>query len=120
MCLPHPFTRSPLHPHSSSFPATPSRVCAPTTCSRGGSCGVSAGESRHRPLTLPLAARVASAVGRVDYVRAKVEAGTVTPIATSGASILSSTVTADGFVLVPPERDSLAAGELVEVYLYEG
>ena len=43
----------------------------------------------------------------------------VTPIATSGASILSSTVRADGAVIVPRQLEGMAAGSEVEVLLYD-
>ena len=49
----------------------------------------------HRFRTLPLGEKIASAVGRVDYVRVKVEHDRVFPLAISGASILSSTTRAD-------------------------
>jgi molybdopterin molybdotransferase len=58
-------------------------------------------------------------VGRVDYVRVEIHNGKVEPIATSGASILSSTTRADGFVLVPRDSEGAAPGEKVEVYLYD-
>jgi molybdopterin molybdotransferase len=68
---------------------------------------------------LPLARKIASAVGRVDYVRVRVEGGAVDPLATSGASVLSSTTRADGFVLVPRDSEGHAPGERVTVYLYD-
>jgi molybdopterin molybdotransferase len=73
----------------------------------------------YRPCTLPLARKLVSAVGRVDYVRVRVRDGQVEPLATSGASILSSTSRADGFVLVPRDSEGQAAGEMVRVYLYD-
>jgi molybdopterin molybdotransferase len=73
----------------------------------------------HRRVTLPLARKISSAVGRTDYVRVAVEAGRVVPIATSGASILSSTVRADGCVIVPRELEGMPEGALVEVRLYD-
>ncbi|MBA4191405.1 MAG: hypothetical protein C0467_25780 [Planctomycetaceae bacterium] len=76
-------------------------------------------ELPYRSAMLPLAAKIASAVNRVDYVRVMVRNGQVTPILGSGASNLSSTVSADGFVLAPAEREELAAGEMVEVWLYD-
>jgi molybdopterin molybdotransferase len=72
---------------------------------------------RRRPL--PLARKIASAIGRVDYVRVRVGGGRVEPLATSGASVLSSTTRADGFVLVPRDSEGHAAGEEVTVYLYD-
>src|SRR5207253_6541049 len=47
-------------------------------------------ELPHRTVQLPLARKIVSAVGRVDYVRVVVRDGQVEPLATSGASILSS------------------------------
>jgi molybdopterin molybdotransferase len=73
----------------------------------------------YRTVKLPLARELTSAVGRVDYVRVQVRAGLVEPLATSGASILSSTTRADGFVLVPRDSEGLAAGESVCVCLYD-
>jgi molybdopterin molybdotransferase len=76
-------------------------------------------EMPHRTLTLPLGHKLASAIGRVDYVRVAVREGLVEPMATSGASILSSTTRADGFVLVPRDSESYPPGENVRVYLYD-
>jgi len=80
--------------------------------------GGRAWEWPYRRITAALASGIKSVVDRVDYVRVKLENGRVLPILGSGASNLSSTVTADGFVLVPHERDELKVGELVEVWLY--
>jgi len=80
------------------------------------------GRSRHWPhrrVRLPLARKIASMVGRVDYVRVAIEKGRVEPLATSGASILSSTVRADGFVIVSREREGMPEGATVEVLLYD-
>jgi len=68
---------------------------------------------------LPLARKLVSAIGRLDYCRVKIDGGTVVPIATSGASILSSTIRADGFVLIPEELEGYMAGNTVTVHLYE-
>jgi molybdopterin molybdotransferase len=73
----------------------------------------------HRRLRAPLARKLASEVGRTDYVRVALEAGRVVPLATAGASILSSTVRAAGAVIVPRAREGHAEGELVEVLLYD-
>lgn len=73
----------------------------------------------HRRLRLPLARKIASAVGRTDYVRVVIESGRVVPIATSGASILSSTVRASGAVIVPREQEGMAEGVAVDVLLYD-
>jgi len=73
----------------------------------------------HRRMRLPLARKISSAVGRTDYVRIALESGKVVPIATSGASILSSTVSADGCVIVPRELEGMAEGAEVEVLFYD-
>jgi molybdopterin molybdotransferase len=76
-------------------------------------------EMPYRTVTLPLGRKIASAVGRVDYVRVRIDNGQVESLATSGASILSSTTRADGFVLVPRDSEGQAPGESVTVYLYD-
>jgi molybdopterin molybdotransferase len=73
----------------------------------------------HRRVHLPLARKISSAIGRVDYVRVAVEQGMVFPIATSGASILSSTVRAAGAVIVSRGCEGMPEGEEVEVLLYD-
>jgi molybdopterin molybdotransferase len=55
----------------------------------------------------------------VDYVRVKFDGALVTPIMTSGASILSSTTRADGVVLVPAGSEGHGEDEEVEVFLYD-
>ncbi len=73
----------------------------------------------HRRVRRPLARKIASAVGRTDYVRVALERGAAVPLATSGASILSSTVRADGAVVVPRELEGMPEGAEVEVHLYD-
>jgi len=73
----------------------------------------------HRRVKLPLARKLSSEVGRVDYVRVALEADRVVPLATAGAAILSSTVRAAGVVVVPREREGMPEGETVEVLLYD-
>jgi len=73
----------------------------------------------HRRVRLPLARKIGSAIGRVDYVRVAIEHGRVVPLATSGASILSSTVRAAGAVIVPRGLEGVPEGAEVEVLLYD-
>lgn len=68
----------------------------------------------------PVAKRIHSVGGRVECVRVVDGPNGIEPVKSSGASILSSTVIADGFVLVPPEREGLDPGERATVYLYDG
>lgn len=69
--------------------------------------------------TLPLASKISSMVGRMDYVRVKIVEGCAEPLAISGASMLSTTTIADGFLLVPGECEGYPSGENVKVYLYD-
>lgn len=71
-----------------------------------------------RTVAVPLAKKVVSAIGRVDYCRIRIAEGLAIPLAISGASILSSTTRADGFLLVPEESEGLPAGATVHVLLY--
>ena len=73
----------------------------------------------HRRRRARLARKLSSQVGRTDYVRVELRADKVVPIATSGASILSSTVRASGAVIVPRELEGLPEGAEVEVLLYD-
>jgi molybdopterin molybdotransferase len=73
----------------------------------------------HRTRSLRVARKIVSAIGRVDYCRVRITNGEVEPIALSGASILSSTTRADGFVIVPAPSEGYAPGSEVVVYLYE-
>ncbi len=73
----------------------------------------------HRRVRLPLLRKISSMVGRTDYVRVVIEDGKAIPLATSGASILSSTVRASGSVIVPRDLEGMPEGAEVEVLLYD-
>ena len=73
----------------------------------------------YRQITARLNRKLVSAVGRVDYARVRITAAGVEPLAISGASILSSTTRADGFVIVPEELEGYPPESEVAVYLYE-
>jgi len=74
----------------------------------------------YRSTDLPLAAKLSSAIGRVDYARVAIVAGRVEPMAIGGASILTSTTRADGFVVVPADLEGHPAGATVTAWLYDG
>src|SRR5436190_5771767 len=59
----------------------------------------------HRTRQCLVGRKIVSAIGRVDYCRVRIVDDRVEPIALSGASILSSTTRADGFVIVPAEGE---------------
>ncbi|HEX59725.1 MAG TPA: molybdopterin molybdenumtransferase MoeA, partial [Methanomicrobia archaeon] len=60
--------------------------------------------------------------GRVDFVRVRLEfeaaEAYAIPIRTSGAGVLSSVTRADGFLLIPEEKEGVEQGELVKVFLF--
>jgi len=73
----------------------------------------------YRRVTAPLARKIVSAVGRLDYTRVRLVENRVEPLAIGGASVLTSTTRADGFVLVPPDSEGYPPGTDVEVFLYD-
>lgn len=73
----------------------------------------------HRTRQAVVARKIVSAIGRVDYCRVRFVDGRVEPIALSGASILSSTTRADGFVIVPAPCEGYGPDAEVTVFLYD-
>ena len=79
----------------------------------------------HPRRRLPLGRKLVSKIGRLDFVRVRLAAASdhpgleVIPVATSGASNLSTAVRADGVVLIPPELEGLPAGAEVELLLFD-
>jgi hypothetical protein len=72
----------------------------------------------YRPTRATLTRKLSSTIGRLDYARVRVIEGAVEPLAIGGASVLSSTTRADGFVIVSADSEGFAAGADVEVWLY--
>ncbi|MDY6964429.1 MAG: molybdopterin molybdotransferase MoeA [Halobacteriota archaeon] len=73
-------------------------------------------------ITATLRRKIASEIGRRDFVRVGIkregEKTSVEPITSSGSGILSSMVEADGFLIVPESREGFEEGEEVCVSLY--
>jgi molybdopterin molybdotransferase len=72
----------------------------------------------YRLVSGTLSRKISSPIGRLDYARVKIEHGQVEPISVSGASVLSSTTRADGFVIVDDDSEGFGAGSAVDVWLY--
>ena len=72
----------------------------------------------YRAVRARLARKISSPIGRVDYARVRLEDGHVEPLSIAGASVLSSTTRADGFVIVGDDSEGFPAGAEVEVWLY--
>jgi molybdopterin molybdotransferase len=73
----------------------------------------------YRQIRGTLSRKLVSTVGRVDYARVRVQGDEIEPLAISGASILSSTTRADGFVIVPADSEGYPPGAAVNVFLYD-
>ncbi|MFA9461240.1 gephyrin-like molybdotransferase Glp [Thiohalorhabdus methylotrophus] len=73
----------------------------------------------HPTVSATLARKISSEIGRMDYCRVALGDEGVEPLALSGASILSSTTRADGFVIIPADSEGYAPGTAVTVHLYE-
>ena len=72
----------------------------------------------YRPVRATLTRKISSPIGRLDYARVRLTHGGVEPLSVAGASVLSSTTRADGFVIVDQDSEGFAAGSDVEVWLY--
>jgi molybdopterin molybdotransferase len=72
----------------------------------------------YRAIRATLARKISSPIGRLDYARVRVDNGRVEPLSVAGASVLSSTTRADGFVIVGDDSEGFAAGTEVDVWLY--
>lgn len=72
----------------------------------------------YRTMRAALSRKISSPIGRLDYARVRMIDGLIEPLAVSGASQLSSTTRADGFVIIGDDSEGFAAGAEVNVWLY--
>ena len=72
----------------------------------------------YRKMHGTLTRKISSPIGRLDYARVRVDGERVEPLAVAGASVLSSTTRADGFVIVGDDSEGLPVGADVDVWLY--
>lgn len=72
----------------------------------------------YRKMWATLSRKLVSTVGRVDYARVTLRGEIAEPLAISGASVLSSTTRADGFVIIPADSEGLPAETSVMIHLY--
>ena len=66
-----------------------------------------------------LKTKISSQVGRIEYVRLRLDGDEAEVIASGGASILSSITQADAFFLTEEESEGIAAGETISVWRYD-
>lgn len=70
-----------------------------------------------RTVTLPLARRVTSAPGRLQFYTVRIEDNTVVP-AFKASGDITSMAHADGFIVIPADAEAVEAGTPVEVTFY--
>jgi molybdopterin biosynthesis enzyme len=70
-----------------------------------------------RTLTLPLARRITSAAGRMQFYTVRIEDNTVVP-AFKASGDITSMAHADGYVVIPSDDEAIEAGTMVTVTLY--
>ena len=82
-------------------------------------------KSQKRQTTVPatISRNVGSKVGRMDFLRVKIEKNEnknniAVPISIGGSGILKNIVEADGFVIIPEFSEGLKKGDIVEVILW--
>ena len=73
----------------------------------------------YRNKKVKLATKISSEIGRIEYVRLRIENDLAFVIASGGASILSSTTQADAFLLTEEDSEGFAEGAEVQVWLYD-
>jgi molybdopterin molybdotransferase len=73
----------------------------------------------YRSIRGRLARKISSPIGRLDYARVRIAGGLIEPLSVSGASVLSSTTRADGFVIVDDDSEGWPAGAEIDVWLYD-
>ena len=73
----------------------------------------------YRNKKVKLATKISSEIGRIEYVRMRIENDLAFVIASGGASILSSTTQADAFLLTEEDSEGFAEGDEVQVWLYD-
>ena len=73
----------------------------------------------YRNKNVKLATKISSEIGRIEYVRLRIENERAFVIASGGASILSSTTQADAFLLTEEDSEGFAEGDEVQVWLYD-
>lgn len=73
----------------------------------------------YRKKKFKLGTKISSQIGRIEYVRLRIDNELAFLIAAGGASILSTTTKADGFLLTEEKSEGFLEGEEVLVWLYD-
>jgi molybdopterin molybdotransferase len=73
----------------------------------------------YRTQNVRLRTKLSSQVGRMEYIRVRIEGAEAQVLASGGASILSSLTRADGFLLTDEASEGFEAGAAVTVWRYD-
>jgi molybdopterin molybdotransferase len=73
----------------------------------------------YRRQTFTLSRKLVSRIGQFELARMRIDGNYTEPLAVADDRLLSSSVRAHGFVLLPENSEGYAAGSQVEVYLYD-
>ncbi len=73
--------------------------------------------TQRKKIIMPLKRNIASELGRVDFVRVKIDKY-VEPLRITGSGVISSLTRSDGYILIPENVEGYEKGEFVEVYLF--
>ncbi len=63
--------------------------------------------------------KIASSLGRTEYIRAKVEGDFVSPLKIKGSGVIRSMVESDSYILIEENVEGINEGEECEVLLYD-
>jgi molybdopterin molybdotransferase len=73
----------------------------------------------YRRQTFTLSRKLVSRIGQLEIARMRLVGNFTEPLAVADDRLLSSSIRADGFVLLPENSEGYAEGSQVEVYLYD-
>lgn len=65
------------------------------------------------------AKKIPSSLGRIDYVRAKIDGELVHPLKTKGSGIIRSMVESDSYIVIPENQEGVMQGEECDVLPYQ-
>lgn len=63
--------------------------------------------------------KIASTLGRTDYIRAKIDGDLVNPLKIKGSGIIRSMVESDSYIIIEENLEGIGKGEECEVLLYD-
>lgn len=63
--------------------------------------------------------KIASTLGRTDYIRAKIDGDLVNPLKIKGSGIIRSMVESDSYIIIEENLEGIAEGEECDVLLYD-